>query len=150
AGPPVAEDVLVEVLSGADAEEEPPRHHARGGCGGLRHERGMDPGRGTGHRGPEAEALRRSCDAADHAPDERALSLSVRPRMEVVGDRAELEAGLLGTLRVADEIRRGVFLRGELVAVTGHVGSSFGMETSLQPQGDVPRLLLRRTGIATR
>ena len=51
----------------------------------------------------------RSCsvacgDAADHAPDERALALRVDPRVVVVGDQREGEAGLFGQARVADQV----------------------------------------------
>src|SRR3954452_6232454 len=81
ARPAVSEDVLVEVLSRADAEEEAAGHHGRGRGGGLRDERGMDARRRTRHRGAETESIRRRRDAADHAPHERALALSVGPGM---------------------------------------------------------------------
>ena len=43
ARPAVAEDVLVQVLAGADAEEEPARHERGARRRSLRDDRGMDP-----------------------------------------------------------------------------------------------------------
>jgi len=110
AGPLVAEDVLVEVLARADAEEEPARHH-RGRRGGrLRDERGVDPDQRARDAGAETDAVRRLGDSADHAPHERRVSLLVHPRVEVIGDDEVLEPRVLGGLRVLDEIARGMLL----------------------------------------
>jgi hypothetical protein len=40
--------------------------------------------------------------------------------VEVVGDQPEVEAGLLGELRVVDEVVRKVLLGGERVSDLGH------------------------------
>jgi hypothetical protein len=37
--------------------------------------------------------------------DEGALSLPIRPRVEVIRDRGEVEAGMLGCARVLDQTR---------------------------------------------
>src|SRR6266498_692615 len=77
--PAVAEDVLVQVLAGAETEEEPPAHQA-GACGcRVRDDRRMDSDHRTRHAGSEAQAFRGLGDAADHAPDERARTLLVDP-----------------------------------------------------------------------
>ena len=103
--PGVAEDVLVERLAGADAEDEPALVQHRAGGGGLGDDRRVDAhgraGDRRGHRQPGHLAQR-----ADHGPDERALALGVGPRMEVVGDPQGVEAGVLGELRLLDQLGR--------------------------------------------
>ena len=67
--PALPEDVLVEVLAGADAEEEPAGHQ---GCGGRRRlgdDRRVDPDRRAGDAGAELEPLgrlRRSRPSTPH------------------------------------------------------------------------------------
>ena len=102
--PVVTEDVLVEVLAGAHAEEEASRHHRRRRGRGLGDHRGVDAHGGTGDAGAEAQPLGGVGDAADDAPYERALALGVGPRVIVVGHEGELEACVLGCRREADEI----------------------------------------------
>ena len=111
-----ARHVLVEVLAGADAEEEPPAQHHLRRRRRLGDDRRVDPDQRARDRRPEADPLGRRGDAADHAPDERALALLVDPRVEVVGDEDVLEARLLGAPRVRDEVVRRMLLRGEPVA----------------------------------
>ena len=94
-GPVLGDDVLVEPLTRAHAEEEPPGHQRRGRRGGLGDDRRMDPGGGAGHPGSDADPLGRVGDRAEDAPDERALALAVDPRMVVIGDQREREATLL-------------------------------------------------------
>ena len=94
--PTRADDVLVEVLAGADAEKEASGHQRgrRGGC--LCNDRRVTADDRAGHAGSELEAMRRLGDAPDDRPDEGALTLSVDPGMKVVGDEGVLEAALLG------------------------------------------------------
>jgi hypothetical protein len=108
--------VLVQLLAGADPEEEAAFHHHLGGRGGLGDDGGVDADRRTRDAGAELQPLRRLRDAADHAPDERALALRVDPGVVVVGDQREREAGLLRRARIAHEVVRAVLLRGERVA----------------------------------
>ena len=54
--PVVAEDVLVQVLAAADAEEEPALEHGRGGGRRLGDDRGMDPRRRAGDAGADLDA----------------------------------------------------------------------------------------------
>ena len=80
----------------------------------------MNPDQRTGDAGAEAEPLGRVSDGADHVPNEGAVALSVNPGVEVVGDQRETEAGLLGRLREANEVVRGVLFAGERVAELRH------------------------------
>ena len=116
AGPHGAGDVLVQLLAGADAQEEAALQHHLRGCRGLGDDRRMDPDRRAGHARAEAQLLGGLRDPADHAPDERALALRVDPGVVVVGDQRKGEARLLGQPGVAHEVVRAVLLRGERVA----------------------------------
>ena len=122
-GPAVAEDMLVEVLARPHTEEESPRHHVGGRRRRLGHDCGVDPDRRTGDAGPEPQLVRRGGDAADHAPDERALPLPLDPGMEVVGDQCEREAVLLRAPRMAEEVERAMLLAREGVAEFHRTGS---------------------------
>src|SRR5919204_4427207 len=84
--PARARDVLVQLLAGADAEEEAAVHHGRARRGRLGADRRGDADRGARDASAEPDPLRCFGDAADHAPDEGALALRVDPRMVVVGD----------------------------------------------------------------
>jgi hypothetical protein len=101
--------VLVQVLAGAQAQEEAPRHHGRRRRRRLRDDRRVDAHRGTGHAGAKAQALGSVGDRADHAPDERAVALAVDPGVKVVGDQREGEADLLGAPGVAHQVVGRVF-----------------------------------------
>jgi len=68
----------------------------------LRDDGGTDSHQRTRHAGAEAQLAGYLRDRADHIPNERAVALIVNPRMEVIRDERELEAGGLGRLRVAD------------------------------------------------
>jgi hypothetical protein len=102
-GPAVAEDVLVERLAAAHAEVEAPleQNGARGR--GLGDDRGVDADGRAGDAGRDREP-RGLRDGADRRPHERAVALLVVPRVIVVGDPQRVEAGLLGALRLRDEL----------------------------------------------
>ncbi len=93
--PSVSQDVLIESLARADAEEEAPRHHRRGGPGRLGNDRRMDPHRRARDDGAQAKSLGRLSDAADDRPDEGGVALAANPGMEVVGDEPEPKSCLL-------------------------------------------------------
>jgi hypothetical protein len=95
-----AGDVLVQVLASADTEEEAARHETCGRRRGMGDDRRVNPYERTGHSGSKPELLCRLRDPPDHGPDERAVALAVRPRMDVVGDQAEPEAGFFGEASV--------------------------------------------------
>jgi hypothetical protein len=118
--PAIAEHVLVEVLSRSHSQKEPSGQHrrTRGGC--LSDDRGMDPDRGTGHAGPDPEAVGDLSDPPDHRPDEWALALFVDPGVEVIRDEAERETRLFGSRRVADQVLRSMLFAGQLVSEFGH------------------------------
>ena len=107
--PAPPDDVLVQVLAGADAEEEAPVEHDVRGRRGLRDDRGMHADDRTGDPGPDGE-LRRRRDPTDDRPDERALTLPVDPRMEVIGELHVRKTHRLGALRRADDLVRAVLL----------------------------------------
>jgi hypothetical protein len=70
-GPAIAEDVLVEPLTRADAEEEAALEHV--GCGGgrLRDQRRVDADQWARDAGADRQPARLAGDAAEHRPDER-------------------------------------------------------------------------------
>src|SRR2546423_506828 len=104
--PAPADDVLIEVLAGADTEKEAALHH-RGGRGrGLRDDRRVDADGRARHAGAELQLRGGLGHAADDAPHERTLALLVDPGMVVIGDQRECEAGLLRAGRVAHEVVR--------------------------------------------
>src|SRR3954468_10878506 len=110
--PTIAEHVLVEVLAGADTEEEPPGHHAADCRRGLRDYRRMNADDRRRHAGPDADALRGLGDTSERRPDEGAMPLLGDPGVVVVGDQAEREACPLGERGLSDElVRRMVFGR---------------------------------------
>src|SRR5581483_6071152 len=131
--PPVAQDVLVQVLAGADTEEEAALEHRRDGRGGLRDHGGMDPDQRAGDAGADADLLGRVRDAAERRPHERAVPLSVDPRVVVVGDEREREAGALGENRLPNELARRVVLGRKCESQFRHgtgVSSRFAWETT--------------------
>ena len=92
------------------AEEEPAVHHAGGGRRGLGDHRGVHARRGAGDAGAEPQALGAPRDAADHGPYERAVTLPVGPRVVVVGDEREREAGVLCGPCLRDQLVRAELL----------------------------------------
>ena len=103
----VAGDVLVQRLTGADAEEEPPVEQQRRGGRGLRDHRGMDAHDRARHAHADLDALGRRRDGRRAPPHERAVALRGHPRVVVVGDRDEVEAELLGAAGVGDAASAG-------------------------------------------
>src|SRR5918992_5020808 len=82
----------------------------------MRNHRGMNADGGTRDAGHDLEILRRLSDGSDHAPDKWTMSLSVYPRMVVVGDSDEAESHLLCSTGVPDQVRRPMFFTRDLVA----------------------------------
>ena len=103
--PGLAEDVLVEVLAGPDTEEEPPGIRPAAVAAAWAMIAGWI--RIVGQVTPvPTTSLSVACgDGPEDAPHERAVRVPLDPRMEVVRDERELEAGLLGGAGVADESR---------------------------------------------
>jgi len=120
AGPVIAEDVLVERLAGAHAERETAAEQLLRRRGGLCDHRGVDPRRRAGDGGRDAQPVGRGCDAAQHGPDERAVTLIIEPGVEVVGDPRGGEAGALGEDGGLDELAARMFLGGQEVADRRH------------------------------
>ena len=108
--------MLVQVLAGADAEEEPAGQHRRRRRGRLGDDRRMDPdGRARDAGADDADVSVACAIAAEDGPHERALALAIDPWMEVVRDQREREPRLLGRCRVLDEIERRMLLARERV-----------------------------------
>ena len=114
--PTVTQHVLVQVLAGADAQEEAAGQHRCGCGGGLRHDRGMDAHRGTGDARADLELVGDGGDATQDAPDERALPLPIDPWVEVVGDECERKARLFRQLRMPHEVERTMLLARQRVS----------------------------------
>jgi hypothetical protein len=66
------------------------------------------------------KALRGLRNTADHAPNERALPLFVRPGVEVVRNQREGEPGFLRSTGIPDKSFRPVLLARKSVAEFGH------------------------------
>src|SRR3954454_1506715 len=104
ARPATAHHMLVEVLAGAESEEEPVWHQRGGRRGGLGDDRRMGPDGRTRDAGAEDQTVGRLRDRSEDAPDEGALALAADPRVEMVRDESEREARLLGGTCVRDEV----------------------------------------------
>src|ERR1700722_7726961 len=111
-----ADHVLVEPLAGADPERE-----AAVRDDGEGRRRLGDDGRvvahgGAGDPGDQSDPLGLHRDRRQHRPGERAVPLGLQPRVVMVAHLDEVEAGLLGQHRLADELLRSEGLGGELVS----------------------------------
>jgi hypothetical protein len=112
-GPRIAEDVLVQILAAAHAEEEPSGHQCGRRGSGLRDDGRMNPRGRAGDARPEPERLRHASDRADHAPNERAVSLTRYPRVVVIGDQRKAKPCFLAADRVPHERRGRMFFGSE-------------------------------------
>jgi hypothetical protein len=119
--PAVAERVLVEILAGADAGQEAPRHHRGDGRRSLGDDRRMDADHRARDACADTDLLRRLRDAAERCPDERALSLGVDPGVVVVGDEAVRKAGSLCDRCLAHKLVRRVVFGRECEAEFRHI-----------------------------
>src|SRR3954467_1055783 len=103
--PGVAEDVLVQRLTAAEAELEATFVHDAAGGGRLRDHRRVDP-HGRARDARRDRQARRLRQRADHRPHEWAMSLLVVPGVIVVGDPQGVEAGRLGATGLLHELAR--------------------------------------------
>ena len=101
ARPALADDMLVQALAGAQpkreaavAEQAHGRRRLGDDCRMVAHDR-------ASHRRHEPEIRGGLHDRAQNRPSERRMRLLLEPGKEMVGDRGKLEAGLLGTPRIA-------------------------------------------------
>jgi hypothetical protein len=109
-GPGIAQDVLVQVLTAAHAQEEAARHHVGHRRRRVGDEGGMDPERRAGHPRSDPQALRLPGDPAEDGPHEGTLPLRVGPWMVVIRDHGETETARLGGHRPADQIAGSMLL----------------------------------------
>ena len=114
--PAPAHDVLVEVLPGADAEGEAAVGQQREGRRLLGDHRRVVAQDRAGDVRHERDALGHLRDGAEDGPGGRGVAHRLQPGVEVVAGDQEVEPGLLGEHRVADEVLRGALLAHERVA----------------------------------
>ncbi len=119
-GPAVAQDVLVQVLAGADAEVKASFEHHGGGRRGLGHDGGVDAHGGAGHGGGNRQRGHLG-EGPDHRPHKRAVTLLTDPRMVVVRDPERLKSGLLGHPGLFYLIVRPELLAGQKVPNLHHL-----------------------------
>jgi hypothetical protein len=125
--PAFANDVLIQVLAGAEAERESVVAHQPDGGRHLRHDRRVIADDWTGDHGHELHAAGLTRHGPKHAPGEGALALLFEPRMEVIRDDGEIEAGSLGLDAVADEFLWISLLAHQGVAKGCHQRTSLGL-----------------------
>jgi hypothetical protein len=113
--PAIPVNVLVQILTRPDSQEEPALEHRPDGRRSLSDDRRMHTDQRARDTGADAHSLCRDCDAAEHAPDEGTLPLVVDPRMEVIGDQREREPSFLCVSRILHEVQRLAFFAGECV-----------------------------------
>ena len=116
----MAEHVLVERLSGTEAEKEPVVEQQGRRRSRLRDDRRMHSHRRAGHADSDLKAFGDGGDGAEDAPHEGAVSLRADPRVEVVGDRHEIEPGLLCSPRIGDEVARRMLFARQRVPERSH------------------------------
>ena len=102
--PGLADDVLVEVLPGAQAERESVVAHQPDGCRHLGHDRRVITHDRTGDHRHQLHLARLARDGAQYAPGEGTLALLFEPRMEVIRDHGEIESGALRIDAVARQL----------------------------------------------
>ena len=110
ARPLVAENMLIQIFARTDAEEESARHRRCNRSRGLSDDRRMNADERTGDAGSYVKSLCALRNCTENSPDKWTLSLSVNPRVKMVGDQRELESRLLGAFGVTHQIRSGMFL----------------------------------------
>src|SRR5690606_27331442 len=132
-GPAHADDMLVQVLAAAYAQEEAAGHERRRGRCRVGDDRGVDAHGGTGDAGAEPQALGFLSDRADDGPDEGAVPLPVDPGMIVVGDEGEGEPGLFRLAREAHQRRRVVLFAGEGVSDLSHAVTPLPRTLTVDP-----------------
>jgi hypothetical protein len=104
AGPAIAEDVLVERLTAADAEREATVEQHGRRRGRLGDDGRVDAHGGTGHGRRHPHPRGRLGDRADRRPHKPAVALLIVPGVEVIGNPETLETGPLSHAGLSDEL----------------------------------------------
>ncbi|EGJ79152.1 putative oxidoreductase [Streptomyces sp. Tu6071] len=118
--PAAPDDVLVEVLAGAEAETEAALRQELDGRGLLGDDRRVVAHGRAGHVRHERQALGGLRDGAEDAPGVGRVALFPQPGEVVVGHDGEVESGLLGTDRVRHQLAGACLFGHEGVSDTGH------------------------------
>ena len=113
--PALPDDVLVEILTGADAEKEAALEQARSRRRRLGDDGRMDTDRWTRNARPNSKLACAGCNRPEYRPDKRALALRVNPGVKVIGDQSKRKPGLFSSDRVSDQVRRTVLFARERV-----------------------------------
>src|SRR5262249_47257727 len=104
----------------ANAQKKASWHQCGRGGGSLRDDGRMIAHHRARYAGAEPQALGCLRNCADDGPGEWTLALFVNPRMEVVGNEGEFEAGRFCLLSEANELARAVLLAGKRVTEFRH------------------------------
>jgi len=117
---PATDDMLVEVLPGAETEDEPTVRRQRDRGRLLRDDRRVIALDRAGDERHQADAVGCVGGRAEDGPGVRRMSLRVEPRVVVVGGDGEVEAGTFGPDRVVDELSGAALLAHQGVPKAGH------------------------------
>ena len=137
--PALADDVLVEVLAGAEAEAEAPAGEDLHGRGLLRDDRRVVAQDRARHVGHQPDALGGMGRGAEDRPRVARVALGLQPRLVVVADHREVEARLLGPLDVAHQLVGARLLAHHRVAEFRHACGLPDRRGSDSPVGGVVR-----------
>ena len=96
--PMVAKNMFVKIFAGAYSQEEAPRHHRRRSGRRLGNNGGMNAHRRAGDTGAKPQLLCDLGNAADHAPDKRAVALCTDPGMVMIRNERKRKTHLFCTL----------------------------------------------------
>jgi hypothetical protein len=118
--PPFADDMLVEVLAGSEAEGEPTLGEDLQGRSLLRDHRGVVPHRRAGDVGHQLHRRGRVRDGAQHRPCVRRMALAGQPRREVIAGDLEVETGILRGDRVPHKLSWSALLGHQRVPESCH------------------------------
>ena len=118
--PSRAGHVFVQPLAGADRQGKAVVAHHRDGRRRLGDDRRVIADDRAGEAGGDADLRDARGDRAEHAPGEGRMALGFEPGVKMVGDRDEVEAGLLCQTRVLDQRSGAVLLAHQLVPELGH------------------------------
>ena len=120
-GQPSPVGVLVEPLATAETEREAAVGEQLQGRGLLGHHGRVVAHRRAGHVGHQLDALGGLGHGTEQGPGVRRVALALEPRRVVVAAHQQVEAHLLGRLRIAHQLLRSRLLGHQRVSESGHV-----------------------------
>src|ERR1700730_4825600 len=120
AWPTDADDVLVQAFSGTKPKSESVVAEQADRSSALSYDRGVVAHGRTGHRSHQAQPACRVGQCPEDRPRKRRVTLLLEPGKEVIGNGREVEARLLGSLSVANQLGWAVLFGHEFVAELEH------------------------------